>query len=100
MALVDDVITITGTTEAKARIYLDHSLNIIMNTLYPFGYDDTVTMPKKYESLQVRIACFLVNKEGAEGETTHNEGGVSRGYDGSGVPKSLLNEITPMVKAL
>lgn len=100
MALVDDVVTLTGTTTAKADIYLKHSKQVIMNTLYPYGYPDGTEMPTKYESLQVRIAVYMVNKEGAEGESAHSEGGTSRTYEDSGIPKTMLAEIVPMVKAL
>lgn len=102
MALVDDVMTLTDgkTTEAKATIYLNQAKSAIMNHLYPYGTDDDTEMPSRYENLQLRIAVYLIDKEGAEGETTHSEGGVSRGYSDADIPKSMLSEIVPMVKVL
>lgn len=103
MALVDDindVVTLSETTQAKAEIYLKHSQQVIMNTLYPYGAPEGAVIPEKYKSLQVRIAVYMANKEGAEGESAHSEGGISRTYEDSGVPKSMLAEIVPMVKSL
>lgn len=68
----------------------------IMERCYPFGYKDDATIPKRYELLQCKIAAYLINKEGAEGQTSHSENGVSRSYESGGVPESMLNQITPM----
>ena len=68
----------------------------IMERCYPFGYKDDATVPKRYELLQCKIAAYLINKEGAEGQTSHRENGVSRSYESGGVPESMLQQITPM----
>lgn len=52
---------------------------------------------EKYNSLIVRLAICAIAKYGAEGQTSHSENGISRGYDGgSTYPKSLLQEIVPL----
>lgn len=51
----------------------------------------------KYNSLVVRLAICSIAKYGAEGQTSHSENGISRGYDGgSTYPKALLQEIVPL----
>lgn len=68
----------------------------IMERCYPFGYKDDAEVPKRYSLLQCKIAAYLINKEGAEGQISHSENGVSRSYESGGVPESMLNQITPM----
>ena len=74
--------------------YLTLAGNKILAKAYP--YDNSVTeVPKKYESLQCEIAVYLLNKRGAEGETVHNENGISRSYENADIPSSLMNRIIP-----
>lgn len=68
----------------------------IMERCYPFGYKACTDMPERYSVLQCKIAAYLINKEGAEGQIAHSENGVSRSYESGGVPESLLRQITPM----
>lgn len=102
MALIDDVMKLTGgtVTEEKATIYLSQSESIIMNRLYPYGYDDGKEFPARYNALKVRIAVYLIDKEGAEGEKSHSEGGITRTYSDSDVPSSMLEEIVPKAKVM
>ena len=74
--------------------YLDIAGNKILNRAYP--YDDTVTeVPRRYGYLQCEIATYLLNKRGAEGETSHSENGISRSYENADVPDSMLSEVVP-----
>lgn len=74
--------------------YLTIAGRKIINRAFP--YDDTVdSVPKKYEVLQCEIATYLLNKRGAEGETSHSENGISRSYENADVPESMLRTITP-----
>lgn len=85
-----------GRDFAELSDYLMIAGQEILERCYPFGYDmcrDTV--PKRYEALQCKIAAYLINKQGAEGQTAHSENGVSRTYESGGVPESLLRQITP-----
>ena len=68
----------------------------IMERCYPFGYKPETQMPVRSNLLQCKIAAYLINKEGAEGQTAHSENGVSRSYESGGVPESMLRQITPM----
>ena len=78
------------------KFYLSLAKDIILGRLYPFR-TDAVEMPKKYDSVQVEIAAYLLNKRGAEGETTHSENGLSRTYESAEVPESMLKRIVPFV---
>ena len=66
----------------------------IINRAYP--YDEEITeVPKRYAILQCEIAAYLLNKRGAEGETSHSENGISRSYESADVPESLMGNIVP-----
>jgi hypothetical protein len=75
--------------------YLETAKNIIMARRFPYGTTLEDVEPR-YVDLQLRIAVELYEKQGAEGETSHSENGISRTYESAGVSSSLLNEITPM----
>lgn len=79
--------------------YLSIAGRKIINRAYP--YDDTVTeVPRRYGYLQCDIAAYLLNKRGAEGQTSHSENGVSRSYESADVPESMLSEVVPHVGVL
>ena len=64
------------------------------------GYAYPVTEPPEnwlaeYDRLHVQMTAYLLNKRGAEGESSHSENGVSRSYEDGGYPRSLLRRITP-----
>lgn len=80
--------------ESVLSTYLSIAGNKVLKRAYPF--DSTVTVvPDRYAYNQVEIAAYLVNKRGAEGETAHNENGISRSYEDGDVPPTLLREIVP-----
>lgn len=75
---------------------LDLAGNKLLERLYPF--DSTKTeVPARYQFKQIEIALFLYNKQGAEGETSHSENGISRAYENADIPDSLMQGITPFV---
>ena len=79
--------------------YLGIAGRKIINRAYP--YDDTVDeVPRRYGYLQCDIAAYLLNKRGAEGETSHSENGISRSYESADVPESMLREVIPRVEVL
>lgn len=83
-----------GWTDEILLTYLTIAGRKIIDKAYP--YDDTVELvPRRYEILQCEIAAYLLNKRGAEGETSHSENGISRSYENADVPKSMLDVITP-----
>ena len=86
-------------TEEVLLAYLEIAGRKILNRAYPFGTDET-KVPSRYDFLQCEIAAYLLNKRGAEGQTSHSENGISRSYESAGVPESMLGAVTPMVGVL
>lgn len=79
--------------------YLKLAGEKIINRAYP--YDDTVTeVPRRYGALQCEIASYLLNKRGAEGQTSHSENGVNRTYENADVPEALMSNITPFIEVM
>ena len=76
-------------------MYLADAERAILNHLYPMDEDIAHTLPTRYESRLVEIAAYLYNKRGAEGETSHNENGISRSYENGSIPDSMLSDIIP-----
>ena len=86
-------------TEEVLLTYLNISGRKIINRAYPFGTDET-EVPTRYDFLQCEIAAYMLNKRGAEGQTSHSENGISRSYESADVPESLLGAVTPTVGVL
>jgi len=89
-----------GISDASDNVLLSFLLTLsgqkILDKLYPFDSSITI-VPTRYKLKQVEIAQFLFNKRGAEGETSHNENGVSRSYENGDIPDSLMRVIVPFV---
>lgn len=83
-------------TEEVLLAYLDIAGSKIINRAFPYGTDDP-GVPTRYDFLQCEIAAYLLNKRGAEGQTSHSENGISRSYESADVPESLLGAVTPCV---
>lgn len=83
-------------TDEVLSTYLMLAGRKIIARAYP--YDSDVTeVPVQYEHLQLEIAIYMLNKRGAEGQTSHSENGISRSYENADIPKSMLRSITPNV---
>lgn len=94
------VTAMTGETdEATVIAYLNIARSKICRKAYPFT-DAEMNVPPKYEYTQVEIAVYLLNKRGAEGETSHSENGISRTYENADIPASLMREIVPMASTI
>ena len=79
--------------------YLNIAGQKIINRAYPYD-NDVETVPRRYSVLQCEIAAYLLNKRGAEGETSHSENGISRSYESADVPESLMSNIVPFCEVL
>ena len=82
-------------SEEVLLTYLKIAGQKIINRAYPYGTEDP-DVPARYDFLQCEIAAYLLNKRGAEGQTSHSENGISRNYESADVPESLLGAVTPM----
>jgi hypothetical protein len=69
---------------------------IVLNRRFPFGFPVDAEVPHQYERIQISIALELFSKMGAEGETSHNENGISRTYEAGDISPSLMRQIMPM----
>ena len=83
-------------TEEVLLAYLNIAGRKILNRAYPYGTEET-EVPARYDFLQCEIAAYMLNKRGAEGQTSHSENGISRNYESADVPESLIGAVTPMV---
>ena len=81
-------------TDEVLLAYLDIAGQEIIRRAYPFKAD-AMDVPEKYDTLQCEIATYLLNKRGAEGESSHSENGISRSYENAGIPESMLKSVTP-----
>lgn len=84
--------------DSLAPIYLRMAQAAIVTRLWPYdqekGWND---VPERHHMLAVEIAVYLINKRGAEGESSHSESGVSRTYESASIPPSMLRSLTPFV---
>ena len=83
-------------TDEVLSTYLALAGRKIISKAYPYK-DDVTEVPTKYDFLQVEIAAYMLNKRGAEGQTSHTENGITRQYESADVPASMLKTITPHV---
>jgi hypothetical protein len=67
--------------------------SLILNKMYPFGYEDGTEIPARYERLQIKLAVELYSKRGAEGQVSHGENGVTRNW---ATESSILKQVVPM----
>ena len=68
--------------EAILEDCLESARSAIMARRYPYQeWPDE--LESRYLDLQFRCAMDLNNRIGAEGELSHSENGISRGYDSS-----------------
>lgn len=74
--------------------YLDFAGSKILAKAYPYQ-NDVTEVPVQYAHLQVEIAAYMLNKRGAEGQTSHTENGVSRSYENGDIPSSMLKAVIP-----
>ena len=65
---------------------------LILNRMYPFGYAEDMTVPPRYERIQIQLAVELYTRRGAEGQTGHSENGISRSW---AEESALLKKILP-----
>ncbi len=75
-------------------VYLSFAGSKILAKAYPYQ-NDVTEVPAQYAHLQVEIAAYMLNKRGAEGQTSHSENGVSRSYEKGDVPSSMLKAVIP-----
>lgn len=83
-------------TDEVLSTYLMLAGRKVITRAFPY-HDDVTEVPVKYETIQLEIAAYMLNKRGAEGQTSHSENGISRSYENADIPSSMLKGITPYV---
>lgn len=78
-------------------VYLRKAKSMILNKRFPFGYPNDQEIEPKYEQLQIELAICLFNERGAEGQSSHNENGVSRSWRGK---DEIMREVVPYASVL
>lgn len=79
-------------TDELLNVLLSTAESMVLNRMYPFGYDDEAQVPKRYEQIQLQLAVELYSKRGAEGQLSHSENGISRSWSED---SPLLKKILP-----
>lgn len=87
------------TDENILSVYLFLAGQAVIRRRYPFR-DDVTEVPEKYVDNQLNIACYLLNKRGAEGQLSHNENGISRSYESADIPESMFKGIVPLCSSI
>ena len=77
-------------------VYLRQAKQLILNKRFPYG-DQPQEVEEKYEQLQIELAISLFNERGAEGQSTHNENGVSRHWR---TKEEIMFDVVPCVSVL
>ena len=93
LILLKAMVGVSDTDEVLSA-YLSLSGAKIIARAYPYK-NDIEEVPQRYHTLQCEIAAYLLNKRGAEGQTSHSENGISRSYENADVPESMLRVVTP-----
>lgn len=98
--VLDDMGAEVSDDDTTLLSYLEQAKDVILNRMYPYMDEEayeTLLIPKRYEYKQIRIAAYLLNKRGAEGEIQHIENGIHRNYKNADVPAEMLMDIMPRV---
>ena len=76
------------------EVYLELAAQKILNRMYPYKEDyEGLEVPDRYTSIQLKIACYMLNKRGAEGEIQHIENGIHRNYGAADIPDGMLADV-------
>jgi hypothetical protein len=95
LARVKVRLRITGEVEDSMLTELLTSALDVINDIRQYTPTAEAIVEPQYESIAVEMTVALYSKLGAEGEVSHSENGISRVYDSSSFPASLLARIIP-----
>ena len=90
-------IPLEDTTEDDLlNLLIRKSEDKIRQRLYPYN-PDKKEIPEQYNYRILDIAVYLYNRRGVEGQISHKEGDISRGYSTPDVPDEMVADIIPFV---
>lgn len=101
LVLLQQMLEDDDTDDDVLLAYLEIAGNHILNRMYPFKTDYAgLEVPDRYSNIQLKVAAYMLNKRGAEGEIQHIENGIHRNYGDADVPDSMLKDIVPYAQAI
>ena len=87
--------------EEVLSVYLELAADKILNRMYPYKESyDGLSVPDRYAAIQLKVAAYMLNKRGAEGQIQHIENGIHRNYGSADIPDGMLQEIVPYAQAI
>lgn len=87
--------------EEVLSVYLELAAGKILNRMYPYKENyDGLSVPERYAMVQLKVAAYMLNKRGAEGQIQHIENGIHRNYGSADIPDGMLAEIVPYAQAI
>ena len=80
-------------------ILINRAIRKVCSKRYPYGYTDAEKEKavSKYRDTVFEAAVYYWAKQGADGENSHSENGISRSYQNEG---DIYFDVVPMVRCL
>lgn len=80
-------------------ILINRAIRKVCAKRYPYGYTDAQKEAAvlKYRDMVFDAAVYYWAKQGSEGQSSHSENGISRGYQNE---DDLYFDVVPMAKTL
>ena len=89
------------TDQGILEAYLELAGQKILNRMYPYKESyEGLDVPDRYAAVQLKVACYMINKIGAEGQIQHIENGIHRNYGSADIPDGMLAEIVPYCQVI
>lgn len=102
--ILKDIITYLGDEVSEADnpvllILINRAIRKICAKRYPWGYTDKEKEAaiERYRDTIFEAAVYYWTKQGADGESSHSENGISRSYKNE---EDIYFDVVPMVKVL
>lgn len=102
--ILKDVVTYLGdevseTDNPVLLILINRAIRKVCAKRYPYGYTDKEKEAaiERYRDTIFAAAIYYWAKQGADGENSHSENGISRSYQSE---EELFFDVMPMVKVL
>lgn len=86
-------------TDEQCVSLLDQAETAYLDLAF-FPSERPTTIPESAYGWQIDAAVELYGTEGAEGQVSHSENGISRTWDGAWPSKTLRTRLTPKVGVL
>ena len=80
-------------------ILINRAIRKVCSKRYPYGYTDAQkeAAVSRYRDVVFEAAVYYWAKQGSEGQSSHSENGISRGYQSE---DDLYFDVVPMAKTL